>query len=153
MLLKPLLAVLVFAFLALQGQTPPEEHQKVIAVLYKSAQDWNRGDLAAFAESYKNGPDTEIVGPTNVYGFDAILALYRKHYANRAAMGQLSFSDEDVRDLDGRFATVTARFHLVRSAEGGGNEDGYFLLVMEKTAAGWRIVRDASFSLPQQPAK
>jgi ketosteroid isomerase-like protein len=43
---------------------------------------------------------------------------------------------------------VTGRFHLERTADGGGNADGYYLLVVEKTKDGWKIVRDDSTSLP-----
>jgi ketosteroid isomerase-like protein len=88
-----------------------------------------------------------MVGPTNVYGFQSILQLYRDHYPNRAAQGTLSFSDLEVRRLDDQFSTVTGHFHLTRSADGGGNVNGYFLLVAEKTPKSWKIVRDASFAL------
>jgi hypothetical protein len=37
--------------------------------------------------------------------------------------------------------------------EGGGNADGYFLLVVEKTPGGWKIVRDDSTALPPPAAK
>jgi ketosteroid isomerase-like protein len=63
-------------------------------------------------------------------------------------MGQLAFTQLEVQPLDMRFATVTGRFHLERTAAGGGNADGYFMLVVEKTAEGWKIVRDDTTALP-----
>jgi ketosteroid isomerase-like protein len=147
MLGKSVVAILFFAlFISAAGHE--EDQRAIIAVLNQSAIDWNRGDLTAFAHSYKNGPDAEMVGPHNVYGFQTILQRYREHYPNRAAQGTLSFSDLEVRRLDDQFSTVTGHFHLIRSADGGGNQNGYFLLVVEKTPAGWKIVRDATSSLP-----
>src|SRR5579875_1138111 len=115
MLLKSISAILLslVCILPIRAGGQADEQRAILAVLDKSADDWNRGDLEAFARSYKDGSDTELVGSTNVYGFNAILERYRKHYANRTAMGKLTFSDEDVRQLDDRFATVTAHFHLV----------------------------------------
>ena len=55
--------------------------------------------------------------------------------------------------LDEHFATVTGNYHLERTAVGGGNADGYFLLVVEKTSGGWKIVRDATTNLPKKTEK
>jgi ketosteroid isomerase-like protein len=57
-------------------------------------------------------------------------------------VGVLSFTNVEVHPLDARFATVLGNFHLERSAAGGGNADGFYSLVLEKTAAGWKIVLD-----------
>lgn len=80
-------------------------------------------------------------------GYAQMLVTYRKHYATREQMGTLSFSRLAVQPLDAHFATVTGHFHLARSKAGGGNADGYFMLVFEKTAQGWKIVRDDSTDL------
>jgi ketosteroid isomerase-like protein len=57
-------------------------------------------------------------------------------------MGVLSFTNIEVHPLDARFATVIGNFHLERNAAGGGNADGFYSLVLEKTVAGWKIVLD-----------
>jgi ketosteroid isomerase-like protein len=57
-------------------------------------------------------------------------------------MGQLTFSDLEVRPLDARFAVVTGHFHLARTASGGGDAQGIFSLIFEKTAEGWKIIVD-----------
>lgn len=79
-----------------------------------------------------------------------MLNTYRKGYSTREKMGTLSFAALEVQPLDDRFATVTGNFHLERTAAGGGNADGYFLLVVEKTSAGWKIVRDATTVPPKK---
>ena len=119
------------------------------AVMQKSADDWNHGDLAAFATSYKNSPDILFIGKTISRGYGQMLAAYGKNYPTREKMGTLTFSQLEVQPLDERFATVTGHFHLERTAAGGGNADGYYLLVFEKTKDGWKIVRDDSTQLPQ----
>ena len=114
----------------------------VRGVLDAQVAAWNRGDLAAFMQGYKNSPTTTFVGKTIVHGYADILARYQKSFAGKDKMGQLTFTDLEVRQLDAHFATVTGHFHLARSASGGGNADGIFSLIFEKTAAGWKIVLD-----------
>ena len=128
-----------------------EEPAQIRGLLERQAADWNRGDLDAFASGYKNSPDILFIGRTIEHGYAGMLAGYKAHYPTRAAMGTLSFTELAVQPLDSRFATTTGRFHLERTAKGGGNADGYFLLVLEKTAAGWKIVRDDTTSSPTAP--
>ena len=115
---------------------------EIKAVLNKQAEDWNRGDLDAFATGYKNSRDFLFVGPSVKHGYAEMLANYKAHYPSREAMGQLTFSHLDVHALDAQIATTTGDFQLTRSPQGGGNASGYFLLVLKKTAAGWKIVCD-----------
>lgn len=111
---------------------------------------WNRGDVESFMHGYKDAPDTTFVGSTVRKGYRAILASYRQHYATRAQMGRLTFSDVDVRLLPGaggqvRYAAVTGRFHLDRTAHGEvAQDDGVYSLLWEKTAQGWKIILDHS---------
>jgi uncharacterized protein (TIGR02246 family) len=109
---------------------------------------WNRGDVDAFMRTYKDAPDTTFVGSSVRKGYATILESYRRHYANRAQMGRLTYSDLDVRLLPGtdgevRYAVVTGRFHLDRSEHGEvAQDDGIYSLLWEKTADGWKIVLD-----------
>lgn len=131
----------------------PADTQAILTVLDKSAADWNRGDIDAFATSYKNSPDILFMGRVIQHGYAQMLSHYKAAYADTAAMGTLSFTNLAVQPLDHRFATVTGNFHLERSSAGGGNADGYFLLVMERTPEGWKIVRDATTSTPPPTPK
>jgi ketosteroid isomerase-like protein len=131
-----------------QTATPQEA---IVHVLQKSADDWNRGDLDAFATSYKNSPDILFMGRTIRRGYGQMLAGYRKSFPTREAMGTLTFSELQVQLLDAHFATVTGRFHLQRVPAGGGDADGYFLLVVEKTPGGWKIIRDDTTEDPVAP--
>lgn len=127
-----------------QSTTPAA--QAIRAVLDQQVVDWNRGDLEAFATGYKNSPDILFIGAKISRGYAQMLETYRKGYSTKDQMGTLSFAGLEVQPLDDHFATVTGDFHLERTAAGGGNADGYFLLVLEKTPDGWKIVRDDTTS-------
>jgi ketosteroid isomerase-like protein len=158
--MRPFRAFLLFAaimalatspLLHAQKNTPSDE--AIRAVLDKQVIDWNRGDLDAFATGYKNSPDILFMGSRISRGYAQMLDSYRKGYATKEKMGTLSFTGLEVQPLDQRFATVTGNFHLKRTSDGGGNADGYFLLVFEKTPAGWKIVRDATTVPPKKAAQ
>jgi len=143
--LRALILFLSFAIPAtstfLRAQNTPEA-QALREVLDKQVADWNRGDLEAFATGYKNSPDILFIGSKISRGYAQMLDTYRKNYGTKEKMGTLNFSELEVQPLDERFATVTGHFHLERTAAGGGNSDGHFLLVFGKTADGWKVVRD-----------
>lgn len=122
------------------------------ALLTQQAADWNRGDLNAFASGYKNSPDILFIGHKVNRGYDQMLASYRQVYPTREKMGTLTFSQLEVQPLDVQFATATGHFHLERTAAGGGTADGYFLLVLEHTPSGWKIVRDDTTATSSQPS-
>jgi len=127
----------------LTGQSPATAGSTdIIAMMQKSADDWNRGDLDAFATCYKNSPDILFIGRTLSRGYAQMLATYKKNYPTHEKMGTLVFSRLEVQPLDADFATVTGHFHLERTTDAGGNSDGHYLLVVERTPAGWKIVRD-----------
>jgi uncharacterized protein (TIGR02246 family) len=127
---------------SLAQDAPAAERDAIVAMLNRQAADWNRGDLDAFATGYKHSPDILFMGRPIRRGYDQMLNGYRKSFPNRAAMGKLTFSNLEVQPLDEHFATVTGRFHLERTSAGGGDASGYYLLVLENTPSGWKIVRD-----------
>ena len=150
--------VLLFAFVGLAGlshlraQNSPSA-QAILSVLGKQVVDWNRGDLDAFATGYKNSPDILFMGAQIAKGYDQMVQRYRTVYSTPEKMGKLTFTSLEVQPLDEHFATVTGDFHLDRTTRGGGNADGYFLLVMERTPSGWKIVRDATTVPPKKVAQ
>jgi uncharacterized protein (TIGR02246 family) len=135
--------VLDFAVLAAcapaRGQTPSAE---ILAVIEKSAEDWNRGDLEAFVQCYEQSPETTFVGTEVSRGTDAVLGRYKRAYPDAARMGTTTFSELQARPLTAELAIVTGRFHLQRGAQWGGDKSGLFTLVMRKGASGWFIIHD-----------
>lgn len=114
----------------------------VVKVLLRQEAAWNHGDIDAFAEGYKNSPDTLFINTQIQRGYDSMLAAYHHNYPTKESMGTLAFSDLEVHPLGNDFAVCLGRFHLERSRKNGGNADGLFSLVLEKTPAGWKIVLD-----------
>jgi ketosteroid isomerase-like protein len=147
-------AVMILATVPLlYAQNAAPVDQAIRAVLGKQVVDWNRGDLDAFATGYKNSSDILFIGSRISRGYAQMLDSYRKGYPTKEKMGVLSFTGLEVQPLDARFATVTGNFHLERTSDGGGNADGYFLLVFEKTPGGWKIVRDDTTVPPRKTAQ
>ncbi len=103
---------------------------------------WNRGDIPAFMQGYAHSPDLTFVGKSVERGYDNVLARYQKNYGHGEAMGTLAFTDLQITPIDDQVATVTGRFHLTRTAAGGGDASGIFSLVFKHTASGWKIVLD-----------
>jgi uncharacterized protein (TIGR02246 family) len=113
-------------------------------VLTDQQSAWNRGDIDTFMHGYKNSPDTTFIGKSIAYGYQPILERYKEGYASREAMGTLDFSDVTVKMLGGNYAVVTGRFHLARTAAGGGDASGIYSLIFEREPEGWRIILDHS---------
>lgn len=136
--------------LAAPAQQPSDDAAAIRAVMAGQQAAWNRGDVEAFMQGYKDAPDTTFVGTEVRQGYQAILASYRRHYASKAQMGQLSFTQVAVRLLPGddgrvRYAAVTGHFHLDRHAHGEvAQDDGVYSLLWEKTGQGWKIILDHS---------
>jgi ketosteroid isomerase-like protein len=151
--------VVLFALTALStapkvfAQADSQQEQQIRTVLDRQTADWNRGDLDSFVLGYKNSPDILFMGSPIDKGYSAMVERYHRAYPTREKMGVLSFSETEIQPLDAKFVTVTGRYHLERTAASGGNADGYYLLVMEKTTDGWKIIRDATTNLPKIAAK
>src|SRR5262245_35265483 len=123
------------------------QEKDILAVIEKSAVDWNRGDLQAFMESYEQSPETTFVGTGVAKRTDGVLARYKRTYSTPAQMGKTTFTELKARQLTPELAIVTGRYALERSAEAGGRRGGIFTLVMRKGPAGWRIIHDHTSAL------
>ena len=141
----PLALSLLFLICGIAHASASDE-AAIRGVLDAQVAAWNRGDVVTFMQGYRNSPTTTFVGKTIQHGYDNILARYHKGFAGKEKMGQLTFTDLEVRQLDAHFATVTGHYHLARNAAGGGDAQGIFSLVFEKTAgktgSGWKIILD-----------
>ena len=122
--------------------TATQQELDVVKVLLKQEAAWNRGDLDSFAQGYKDSPDTLFIARQVSRGFSGMLAEYHQNYPTRAAMGTLAFTELEVHKLDENFAVCVGKYHLERTRKDGGNAEGIFSLVFEKTEKGWKIVVD-----------
>jgi len=140
-----LLALLLFAVFGLSLHAESAD-AAIRQVLTDQQAAWNRGDIAAFMHGYADSPQTTFMGKTVQHGYQMILARYERNYGSREAMGQLEFSELDVRMLGEEHAVVTGRFHLTRTQAGGGEATGVFSLIFEKKAGAWKIILDHTSS-------
>jgi len=122
----------------------------VTLVLTNQQAAWNKGDVDVFMSGYWDSPDLTFLGSSGVSrGWEGILARYRGAYPDRATMGQLDFSDLEVRPLGEKSALVLGKWHLKRTS---GDIGGVFTLVFQQFPEGWKIVHDhTSQVLPKNP--
>jgi ketosteroid isomerase-like protein len=111
---------------------------------------WNRGDVDAFLVGYWRSPELTFSASNGVArGWDGVLARYKKNYPDRAAMGELDFSELEFRFLGPDAALVLGRWHLKRDRDDIG---GVFTLVWERFPDGWKIIHDHTSALaPSKP--
>jgi ketosteroid isomerase-like protein len=148
--------MVLFALLALTAASAPAqapaarqaaraEAAAIRRVLEESVAAWNRGDIPAFLESYRNSPATIYIGAEGVVrGWQRIRERYVRKYQtpDRGKMGVLTFSQLEIHPLGRRYALAIGHWHLARAARDGGDVGGYFTLTFENTRAGWRIIVD-----------
>jgi ketosteroid isomerase-like protein len=120
---------------------PPAPSEDAIRLVLTTQQAaWNRGDLPAFLQGYRNSPELTFSGSSGtVRGYDGVLERYRKSYPDRQSMGELDFSGLEIRMLGGDAALVLGKWHLKRSV---GDAGGVFTLVFRHFPEGWRIIHD-----------
>ncbi len=123
-------------------KTASQVELDVIKVLLKQEGAWNRGDIDSFAEGYKNSPETLFINNQIQRGYQGMVDAYHRNYPTKEAMGQLAFSELEVHAIDEKVAICIGKYHLERGKKAGGNAEGLFSLVLEKTDGGWKIVVD-----------
>jgi ketosteroid isomerase-like protein len=113
---------------------------KITAVLTAQQTAWNRGDVDSFIVGYWESPELTFSGSGGTArGFDGVRQRYKKNYPDRAAMGELAFSDLEFRFLGSDAALVLGRWHLKRD---NGDVGGVFSLVWQRFPDGWKIIHD-----------
>ena len=143
----PLFSLFVLSAPFFHAQTRPNqlytasrEQLDVTKIVLAQENAWNKGDLEAYLAHFKEGEDTEAILNGPVRGAAAIRNAYHTSFPNRDAMGTLEQSEVEVRELGPSFALVLGHYRLVRSRKNGGEAQGNFTEVLEKTDNGWKIV-------------
>jgi uncharacterized protein (TIGR02246 family) len=112
------------------------------SALQASAEGWNRGDLDAYLGPYAQ--DVVFMGADGpVHGREAVRERFRRVYFPAGQpIQRLRVEPREVRPLSADHALQTGRWFL----SGGDRPDreGWFTLLWERRAAGWRIVHDHS---------
>lgn len=103
---------------------------------------WNRGDVDAFMVGYWENDSLMFIGKSGVtYGYKNTLANYKKNYPDTTAMGKLTFTLIQVKQLSPEYFHVTGKYYLTRTI---GDASGHFTLVFRKISGNWVIISDHS---------
>lgn len=122
---------------------PSATQQELTRLMDESAVAWNRGDLDAFLDTYKDDQLTAFMAPQITYGIPEIKARYaRTYFRDGKPKAQLSFGDLKFRQLGAGHVLMTGRWYLAEPA--GKKTEGYYTLVWEKTQDGWKMIHDHS---------
>ncbi len=109
-------------------------------LLEQQAEDWNRGDLEAFMKGYWKDENLVFIGSRGPsYGWERTMANYKKGYPDKAAMGNLRFELDQIRQQSKNLVSVVGKFILTRKEE---ILDGYFLLLVKRIKGEWKVIAD-----------
>jgi uncharacterized protein (TIGR02246 family) len=112
--------------------------QEIEALLSRSAAAWSAGDLDAFMECYEDAPDTVYVSSTQfVSGYAAIRAMYAERFGR--TMDRLEFNVLQLKPIETSHVLVVGSFRVA-------GQSGNWSLLLRKTAQGWRISADHTWS-------
>ena len=146
------IGIFIVGLVALALPGPPQSaHRKEAALrqmLELQAEDWNRGEVEAFMQSYWRSPEVTFAGSGGIErGWDAVLARYKRTYPDRSAMGHLTFSELEITLLGEDSALVLGHWELQREKDSPG---GVFSLVVRRFPEGWRIIHDHTSAVASQ---
>lgn len=117
-----------------------ETEQKLLSLMDRQQEAWNRGDIDAFMEGYLQSDSLRFASGDNVrYGWETLRNRYKNAYPDTQAMGTLEFSERDIDVLNARHALLFGRWQLFRSRD---TLSGRYTLLFRKTGDDWRIVHD-----------
>lgn len=137
-----ILIILISPFLLLscsEDKIKPEVEIKLI--MLKQQECWNLGDIDCFMDSYLKSDSLRFIGSKGInYGWNTTLDNYKKTYPDRATMGELKFSFEEVKVFTAVDAYVLGKWKLERNKME--NIGGYFSLIWKKIEGKWVIISD-----------
>jgi hypothetical protein len=136
-----LLIVFSFSSFTIFAQSSTAE-KEIRAVLALQDQEWNRGNIPGFMETYWKSDSLMFIGKSGItYGWQKTLDNYKKGYPDTAAMGKLRFDLIEFKQLSNTACFVVGKWFLTRSI---GNVNGTFTLLLRKINNRWVIVADHS---------
>lgn len=121
---------------------PKAEEEVIRAVLNAEQIAWNNGDIDAFMEGFWKSDSLQFVSARGVnHGWEETRQGYKLRYADRAAMGTLSYEILQVTPLASDVFVVMGKYHVTRDI---GNLDGAFTVIFKKIKGKWVAIYDHS---------
>ena len=137
--MKIFLFLLALPFLV---HSQSKDEQEIRRLLATQTQEWNKGDIEGFMQTYWKSDSLMFIGKTGVhFGWQNTLNNYKKSYPDTTAMGKLSFDIIFVRKLSPEYFYVVGKWMLQRSI---GDLSGHYDLLLKKIKGKWCIISDHS---------
>ena len=139
---SPFLITFQFLLLSCGGSGFSEQDEASIRqVMSMQEKAWDAGDIPGFMEGYADSV-CFVSRKGTTCGKAGVTANYLKSYPDKATMGDLTFAGLEVLGAGADHAWCTGSWELIRARDTVG---GGFSLLWERTAAGWRILRDHTY--------
>ena len=141
--------IYLFIFVAFSCQTSvsfdaEKAKEDIFDVLMEQQKAWNEGNINTYMQGYYKSDSLRFASGGNVtYGWQTTLDRYLKGYPDKSIMGQLAFSEIDIKLISNTSALVFGKWELEREQD---HPWGLFTLLFQKTSEGWRIVHDHTSS-------
>jgi ketosteroid isomerase-like protein len=142
-----LLVILLFGFntvLYCQNIYFNDERKEIGKLLENQASAWNKGNIAGYMEGYWKSDSLLFTSGGNIQrGWNATYEKYKKSYDSKKKMGELMFSDLEIKLLSKESAWIFGNWELKREND---NPKGVFTLILRKFKEGWKIIHDHTSS-------
>ena len=140
----PIIICLLITSCQLCDEDQHAEKLNISNVISEQQSAWNKGDIEGYMQDYNKSDSLRFASGGNVtYGWETTLNRYKKAYPDKETMGQLIFSNIDIKMLSNNDAIVFGKWELEREND---HPWGLFTLIFNKTDDGWKIFHDHTSS-------
>lgn len=113
--------------------------KEIMTVLTRQKNAWNKVNIQGFMADYWNSEGlTFQSGNNRLHGWEALHTRYMESYSG-GKMGNLDFSDIEIKVLTRDFASVLGRWNLIFKDS---SREGLFTLIFQRMREGWKIIHD-----------
>ncbi|HWI93598.1 MAG TPA: hypothetical protein VNT20_20095 [Flavisolibacter sp.] len=132
----------LFLIMSVASYSQSKEENAIRQLLTVQTENWNKGDIEGFMQTYWKSDSLMFIGKSGVYfGWQETLNNYKKGYPDTTAMGKLSFDVIAVKKLSPEYYYVVGKWMLKRTI---GDLSGHYDLLLRKINGKWYIIADHS---------
>ncbi len=115
---------------------------ELYSIMAEQESAWNEGDIESFMHGYLPSDSVWFTGGKGIlYGYNNVLANYKRSYPGKEGMGRLLFDNSNFQLLADSVAAVAGQFTLFRSQD---TLSGRYTLLWKQVNGEWKIVADHS---------
>ncbi len=140
-----LILTLTYFSICLTAQTKAISEVKAAMEFQQEA--WNAGKIDDFMKYYWKSDSLKFIGSKGItYGWQKTLDNYKKSYPTKEAMGELTFTLLETKQLSKNYIYVIGKWALKKDASTSSatnkSVSGHFTLLWEKINKNWVIIAD-----------